>query len=45
MILETSTHWDDVAAFYLGCGFRITHRSESEFGPNTWFERKLGPNS
>lgn len=38
VVLETSAHWDDVVAFYLGCGFTITHHHDGDFGRDTWFE-------
>lgn len=41
VILETTSTWEDVVAFYLECGFVITHVEESPFGDNTWFERHL----
>lgn len=41
VILETSAHWEDVVAFYLRCGFMITHHSEGAFGRDTWFEYRL----
>ena len=41
IVLETSSGWSDVIAFYLRCGFSITHVSVGEFGEDTWFERVL----
>jgi hypothetical protein len=40
-VLETSAHWHDVVAFYLACGFRITHHTDGDLGPDTWFEHRL----
>lgn len=39
VILETSSGWSEVIAFYVRCGFRITHVRDGEFGSDTWFER------
>lgn len=39
VVLETTTAWTDVVAFYLSCGFGITRTVEGEFGSETWFER------
>ena len=41
VVLETSAHWDDVVAFYLGCGFSITHHHDGDYGRDTWFELVL----
>lgn len=41
VILETSAHWEATVAFYVACGFHITHHAEGEFGRDTWFERGL----
>ena len=41
VVLETSSAWEDVISFYLGCGFAITHVENGEFGRDTWFERRL----
>lgn len=41
VVLETSAHWDDVVAFYLSCGFTVTHAETSPFGVDTWFRREL----
>ncbi len=41
IVLETTSTWTDVVAFYRRCGFRVTHRAEGEFGEDTWFERRL----
>lgn len=40
-ILETTSAWIDVVAFYLSCGFSITHTADSPFGEDTWFERRI----
>lgn len=37
VILETSSAWTEVVAFYLHCGFTVTHSEEGEFGSDTWF--------
>ncbi len=42
LVLETSSAWTDVIAFYVRRGFRITHESIGEFGRDTWFERLIG---
>jgi GNAT superfamily N-acetyltransferase len=41
VVLETSSHWAEVVTSYLRCGFTITHESDGEFGPDTWFELRL----
>ena len=41
VVLETSTSWTDVIAFYSRCGFEITHVAKGEFGSDTWFELRL----
>ena len=38
VVLETSSHWEDVVAFYLRCGFRVSHFEDGPFGRDTWFE-------
>jgi putative acetyltransferase len=40
VVLETSSHWTDVIAFYLACGFEITGERKGDFGRDTWFERR-----
>lgn len=40
-VLETTSAWTDVVAFYLRCGFTISHTAESPFGEDTWFELRL----
>ena len=37
VILETTETWDEVIAFYLSCGFRITHHQDGD----VYFERLL----
>ena len=32
---------DEVVAFYMACGFHVTHQTEGEFGRDTWFELRL----
>jgi len=41
VVLETSSSWREVVAFYLSCGFRVTHTEQSGFGEDTWFEMRL----
>lgn len=41
VVLETSSHWDDVVAFYSRCGFQVTHHADGIFGRDTWFEHLL----
>ncbi len=41
VVLETSAHWDAVVAFYLGCGFVLTHHNDGEFGRDAWFALTL----
>jgi len=41
VVLETTTEWEEVIAFYLRFGFYITHQEESEFGPNMYFSLDL----
>lgn len=41
VVLETTAHWDDVVAFYLSCGFTVTHEETGPFGIDTWFRREL----
>jgi GNAT superfamily N-acetyltransferase len=41
VVLETSAHWDQVVAFYLACGFHVTHQTDGEFGRDTWLELRL----
>jgi GNAT superfamily N-acetyltransferase len=41
VVLETSAHWDEVVAFYVSCGFRVTHQTDGEFGRDTWFELRV----
>ena len=41
VVLETSSHWHEVVAFYQSCGFAITDRREGAFGEDTWFRREL----
>ena len=45
VILETSTAWTEVVTFYQYCGFAITHLEDGEFGSDTWFERRIGPDT
>lgn len=40
VICETTSAWTDVVAFWLSCGFVVTHTAESPFGEDTWFERR-----
>lgn len=41
VVLETSTHWDEVVSFYRACGFAITHHDAGSFGQDSWFRREL----
>jgi GNAT superfamily N-acetyltransferase len=41
VILETSTAWREVIAFYLTCGFHIVREVEGAFGSDTWFELEI----
>lgn len=41
VLLETTAHWDDVVAFYLSCGFKVTHEETGPFGIDMWFRRQL----
>lgn len=41
VLVETTTDWIDVVAFWRRCGFRITHETQGRFGRDTWFERRL----
>lgn len=41
VVLETSTAWSEVVAFYRRCGFSITHVEDGDFGSDTWFRMEL----
>jgi GNAT superfamily N-acetyltransferase len=41
LVVETSSHWTGVVAFYRRCGFTETHEVEGEFGQDTWFRMGL----
>jgi putative acetyltransferase len=41
LVLQTTTDWDDVIAFYLGCGFAVTHLEQGQWSSNTWFSLAL----
>ena len=41
VVLETSSSWIDVIAFYCACGFEVTGEQDGEFGRDTWFELRL----
>ena len=41
VVLETTSTWREVVAFYLSCGFRISGTEPSDFGEDTWFEMRL----
>lgn len=43
VILETTSAWTDVVAFYRSCGFSVTHTEPSPFGEDTWFRLDLNP--
>lgn len=42
VVLETTATWTDTVAFYLACGFTITHYDDGRFDRDAWFERVLG---
>ena len=37
VVLETTTAWTGVVAFYESCGFTVTHHEDGSFGRDTWF--------
>lgn len=41
VVLETTTAWSEVVAFYQRCGFTITHVEDGAFGSDTWFRMDL----
>jgi GNAT superfamily N-acetyltransferase len=41
VVLETTSGWSDAVAFYLSCGFTITHHQDGPLGEDTWFELRL----
>ena len=41
VVLETTTAWTEVVAFYQRCGFAITHVEHGDFGSDTWFRLEL----
>ena len=41
IVLETSSEWHEVVAFYQSCGFTITDRRDGPFGEDTWFRREV----
>jgi GNAT superfamily N-acetyltransferase len=41
VICETTSSWASAVAFYVDCGFTITHDVEGAFGSDTYFERRL----
>ncbi len=41
LVLETTTDWDDVVAFYESCGFTTTHVEQGRWSSNTWFALDL----
>jgi len=41
IVLETTTDWDDIVAFYLRCGFVVTHLEQGRWSSNTWFALDL----
>ena len=46
VILETTSDWHGVVAFYRRCGFALTHEADGEFSKDSWFELQLaGPPS
>jgi formyltetrahydrofolate-dependent phosphoribosylglycinamide formyltransferase len=40
-VLETTSTWSDVIAFYTRNGFRVTHTRDDQWGGETWFEKEL----
>jgi GNAT superfamily N-acetyltransferase len=43
VVLETTSAWEGTVAFYLACGFTVTHEDDGPFGRDTWFARDLEP--
>ncbi|MBA3653980.1 MAG: GNAT family N-acetyltransferase [Actinobacteria bacterium] len=43
VVLETSSSWTEVIAFYIACGFAVTAERDGEFGSDTWFEMQVRP--
>ncbi|MEM9135587.1 MAG: GNAT family N-acetyltransferase [Actinomycetota bacterium] len=43
VVLETTSTWTDVVAFYRRCGFVVTHVEEGALGSDTWFALDLRP--
>ena len=41
VVLETSSSWTEVVAFYQRCGFEITHHHDGPSGCDTWFAIEL----
>ena len=41
VVLETTTDWTDVVAFYERCGFRPTHQKIGTWSTDTWFALDL----
>jgi putative acetyltransferase len=41
VVLETTAAWDEVVAFYVRCGFRVTHHEEGAFGRDAWLRCEL----
>jgi ribosomal protein S18 acetylase RimI-like enzyme len=41
VILETSSRWTEVIAFYSACGFDVIGEQDGAFGTDTWFEMQL----
>lgn len=37
LVLETTSTWTDVIAFYLAHGFAVTHAHEAALGTDVWF--------
>lgn len=38
VVLETTADWSEVVAFWLRCGFVLTHHEDGRFGRDAWFE-------
>ncbi|MHB8466584.1 MAG: GNAT family N-acetyltransferase [Acidimicrobiales bacterium] len=41
VILETSSSWTNVIAFWLACGFEVAGDEDGQFGEDTWFVMQL----
>ncbi len=41
VVLETTSTWEATVAFYLACGFTVTHEADGPHGRDTWFALDL----